>query len=238
MSRGRLAPSLNARSKGLVDMSLKNDLLRAMDQIEVAGASNVTTAYNNPKSMFTVKVGSSFRSITIKTTKTLADENNRDLTRWIFDPNDYADTLPVNPLDTKLPSDTDVLYIRVRGKYRHNQQWSDYGPIICVPPFDFFTTAHPVFTFTGTAPALADEPDVMDFGTMNIHLPYFSHTISVLNLDDTDSSYVAFHPGMNPTIIRPYGEIGLTGGGAPELFIAGAGDEIRFTVRMVLVNHS
>ena len=36
MSRGRLAPSLNARSKGLVDMSLRNDLLRAMDMIEVS----------------------------------------------------------------------------------------------------------------------------------------------------------------------------------------------------------
>jgi len=237
MSRGRLAPSLNARSKGLVDMSLKNDLLRAMDQIEVAGASNVTTAYNNPKSMFTVKVGYSFRSITIKTTKTLADENNRDLTRWVFDPNDYADTLPVNPLDTKLPSDTDVLYIRVRGRYRHNQQFSEYGPIICVPPFDFFTTAHPVFTFTGTAPALADEPDVMDFGSMNIHFPYFSQSISVQNLENV-IGYVAFHPGMNPTIIKANGEISLTGGGAPELFIAGDDDEIRFTVRMVLVNHS
>lgn len=238
MSRGRLAPSLNARSKGLVDMSLRNDLLRAMDMIEVAGASNVTHAYNAPKTLFSVKVGSYFRSVTIKTTKSLADEPNRDLTRWVFDPNDYADTLPLDPADTRIPPDTDVLYVRVRGRYRHNQEWSEYGPIICVPPFDFFTTAHPVFTFTGTAPALASEPDVMDVGVMNIHLPFFSHTISVSNLDDTDSAYVSFHPGMNPTIIRPYGEIGLTGGGAPELFIAGAGAEIRFTSRMVLVNHS
>lgn len=238
MSRGRLAPSLNARSKGLVDMSLRNDLLRAMDMIEVAGASNVTHAYNAPKTLFSVKVGSYFRSVTIKTTKSLADEPNRDLTRWVFDPNDYADTLPLDPTDTRIPPDTDVLYVRVRGKYRHNQEWSDYGPIICVPPFDFFTTAHPVFTFTGTAPALATEPDVMDVGVMNIHLPFFSHTISVSNLDDTDSAYVSFHPGMNPTIVRPYSEIGLTGGGAPELFIAGVGAEIRFTSRMVLVNHS
>ena len=69
-------------------------------------------------------------------------------------------------------------------------------------------------------------------------MEFINTHFSVSNLDDTDSAYVSFHPGMNPTIVRPYSDIGLTGGGAPELFIAGVGAEIRFTSRMVLVNHS
>jgi hypothetical protein len=51
---------------------------------------------------------------------------------------------------------------------------------------------------------------------------------------------------MNPTVIRPYSEVSLTGGGAPEVFLCcsptaeGGGDvsEVRFSVRMAMVNHS
>ena len=71
MSRGRLAPSLNTRSKGLVDMSLRNDLLRAMDMIEVAGASNVTHAYNAPKTLFSVKAEITRLDKSISSTLTL-----------------------------------------------------------------------------------------------------------------------------------------------------------------------
>lgn len=236
MSRGRLAPSLNYRNKNIVDMSLRSELLRTMDQIEVCSASNITDCFNNPKAMFTVRVNEYFKSPSVRATKTLASEPNRDTTRWVFDLDDYADVFGV--AGTRIPGDNDVCFVRIRGRYRHNQQYSDYGPIVCVPPYDFFTTAHPVFTFTGTAPALPEEPDVMDAGVMNIHLPYFSHTISIQNLDDTDTAFVSFHPGMSPTVLRPYGDIGLTGGGAPELFIAGNNTTIKFTARMVLVNHS
>ena len=35
MSRGRLIPSLNYRSKGLIDMSIHNGVLRGMDMVNV-----------------------------------------------------------------------------------------------------------------------------------------------------------------------------------------------------------
>jgi hypothetical protein len=245
MSRGRLAASFNYRSKGLIDMSIRNELLRGFDIVQVSGASNVNTAYNAPKLMFEVRVGSSFQSPAIETTRVQPEESKRNNTRFVFDLGDYATTYVAG--ETRIPSDGESLFVRLRGRYKHNPAtYSEWGPIIAVPPYDFFTTAHPVFTFTGNAPILASEPDTMGVGCMNVMLPYFSHTINITNLDPDQELFVTFHPGLNPTIIRPYSEVSLTGGGAPEIIVGcsptategGDVGEVRFSVRMAMVNHS
>lgn len=242
--RNRLAASFNYRSKGLVDMSIRNELLRGFDQIQVAGASNVNTAFNAPKVMFELKAGGVFQSPSVETTRTITEESRRNNTRFLFDLGDYATTYVAG--QTRIPSDGESLYIRIRGRYKHNGLYSEWGPIIAVPPYDFFTTAHPVFTFTGNAPILPEIPDTLGQGCMNVHLPYFSHTINITNVDPDQELYVSFHPGMNPTVVRPYSEVSLTGGGAPEIFVCcsptaeggGVVGEVRFSVRMAMVNHS
>jgi len=242
--RNRLAASFNYRSKGLVDMSIRNELLRGFDQIQVAGASNVNTAFNAPKVMFELKAGGIFLSPSVETTRTITEESRKNNTRFLFDLGDYATTYVAG--ETRIPSDGESLYIRIRGKYKHNGLYSEWGPIIAVPPYDFFTTAHPVFTFTGNAPILPETPDTLGQGCMNVHLPYFAHTINISNVDPDQELYVSFHPGMNPTVVRPFSEVSLTGGGAPEIFVCcsptadDGGDvgDVRFSVRMALVNHS
>ena len=46
MSRSRLIPSLNYRSKGVVDMTLSNQVLKGFDLVEVYIASNVNDAHD------------------------------------------------------------------------------------------------------------------------------------------------------------------------------------------------
>lgn len=245
MSRGRLTPSLNYRSKGIIDISIRNELLLGYDLIEIWGASNITNCYNNPIKLFEVKVGVYFKSKGT-TNRTMPVETNRDTTRMVFDLGDYSTTPPI----PRIPTDNEVLYLTARGRLKSNPAlFSDFGPIMSIPPYDFFTTAHPVFTFTGVAPSRLEneaDPDTMlNSNSMNIHLPYFSHTISVVNLDPNRTMYLAFHPGTNPTLVPPLGEVGLTGGGAPELLISyqysnqdSGSLYCKFTSRMVLVNHS
>lgn len=250
MSRGRLVPSLNNRNKSVIDMSFKNEVLRGFDYIEIWGASTVDDAFYRPLRLFDVPVGAGFRSPSLRKSTKIALDSNYEHTRFYFDLGDYA-TVGV----PRIPSDNEAMFVRIRGRFT-NGLFSDFGPIVCVPPYDFFTTTHPTFTFTAHAPqwnqsALSTAiPENLGQGAMNIHLPYFSQTVQVVNIDTNTSLFMSFHPGMTPTELGAGREIGLTGAGVPEIFAlsyAGSGvntplDEgllvrgVRFTVRMSLVN--
>jgi len=251
MSRARLVPSLNLRQKSLVDMSFKNEVLRGFDYIEIWGASTVNDAHYNPVKLFDVPVGAGFRSPSLKRSTRIALDSNVDHTRFYFDLGDYATVG-----SPRIPTDNEVSYIRIRGHFANNNLFSAYGPIVCVPPYDFFTTTHPTFTFTANAPQVpagvldaGDFPENLGEGCMNVHLPYFSQTVQVVNLDGDDVLYISFHPGMTPTEVPAGGEIGLTGAGIPEIFacslpesgldvLADNGEKkgVKFTIRMSLVN--
>lgn len=251
MSRARLVPSLNVRQKSLVDMSFKNEVLRGFDYIEVWGASTVNDAHYQPVKLFDVKVGAGFRSPSLMRSTKIALDSNYEHTRFYFDLGDYA-TLG----SPRIPSDNEAFFVRIRGHYVNNGLFSSFGPIVCVPPYDFFTTTHPTFTFTANAPQWSGVtsaggaiPENLGEGAMNVHLPYFSQTVQVVNLDGGDTLFMSFHPGMTPTEVPAGKEIGLTGAGVPEIFalcyegdgidtLMANGDTmgVRFTIRMSLVN--
>ena len=252
MSRARLVPSLNLRQKSLIDMSFKNEVLRGFDYIEIWGASTVNDAHYNPLKLFEVKVGAGFRSPSLRRSTRIALDSNADHTRFYFDLGDYA-TIGM----PRIPTDNEVFYVRIRGHFANNGLFSSFGPIVCVPPYDFFTTTHPTFTFTANAPqvpagvlGLGEIPENLGEGCMNVHLPYFSQTVQVVNLDlGGHSLYMSFHPGMTPTEVQWGKEIGLTGAGVPEIFacsLEGSGINegaangetkgVKFTIRMSLVN--
>lgn len=239
MSRPRLLPSLNYRSKGIVDMSIPNEVLRGYDLIEVAAASNLNDAQNNPVSIFTATINQTFLSPTPARLRRVVDESNRDLTRFIFSFDDYATPFVANT--PRVPNDSEQGYIRIRARLHGTNNFTDYGPIVAVHPFDFMSTGNPVFTATANAPDLGvagQVPDTLSTGCMNIHLPYYSQTLSVTNLTSAGGSplYLTFHAGMNPSILRPGETFVLTGAGAPEIFAAGDGDTPLFTIRTAVVN--
>jgi len=240
MSRPRLVPSLNYRSKGVVDMSIPNQLCRGFDLIEVYIASNVNDAQSSPLLAFSVPVDTTFMSPSVRLQKRQVEENNIDLTRFIFDLNDYATAFQNNL--ARIPTDDGVSYVRIRGRLKNSQNFSSLGPIVCVPPFDFFSTSFPTFTFTGNAPDLATNggiPDVLDIGCMNVHLPLFSQSVNITNLSQVQGGsnlFLSFHAGMTPTILRPGETLTLTGAGAPELFFGSDGGTPLFTARCALVN--
>ncbi len=239
MSRSRLIPSLNYRSKGVVDMTLSNQVLKGFDLVEVYVASNVNDAHTSPLLAFSFPVDQTFMSPSVRRLGRQVEENNLDLTRFIIDLNDYATAYQLNT--ARIPTDTHVSYIRVRGRLKSSGNFSILGPITAIPPYDFVSTGNPVFTFTGNAPDLGTNgivPDTLDTGCMNVHLPMYSQTINVANLASVGGKnlFLSFHAGMSPTMLRPGESFSLTGGGAPEMFFASDGGTPLFTVRASLVN--
>lgn len=238
MSRARLIPSLNYRSKGLVDMSVPNSILDRFDQIDVHIASNLNDALTAPLYAFTVDFDVTFMSESVRRLGRQVEEPNLDITRFIFDPNDYA--TPFVPNTSRIPTDEEIAFLVLRGSTRDGTKY-EFGPVTAVTPFDFFTTGNPVFTASGNAPDIGTNgtiPDVLSEGALNLHLPYYSQTLSITNLDNAQGSalFVSFHPGMSPSILRPGETFTMTSGGAPEIFFAGDSDSPLFTVRTSIVN--
>lgn len=220
-------------------MSIPNSTLNSYINIEIAITSNINDAQNAPLNAFKVRYDDVFSSESVRVLKRVVDENNQDVTRFVFDLNDYA--TPFVPGASRIPSDEESAFIRVRAEITPGV-YTEYGPIVCVPPYDFFSTSHPTYTCTGNAPDLATGgviPDNLGIGCLNIHLPLFSQSIQVSNLSsfaDGMVLFLSFHPGLSPTVILPGQEMSLTGAGAPELFLGSDGGTPLFTIRTSLVN--
>ena len=221
-------------------MSLHNSNLRGLDQITVYGASNLNDAYSNPVEMFTVPYDRTFRSSFITTSRLGVEESQRDQTRFVFNLNEYSTTFKANT--PRVPTDDQMLYIRVKGRVKATQEETDFGPVVGVVPYDFFSVTAPVFTCIGNAPNLDTGngiPDVLSTGSLNFHLPYFSQTLNIQNLDNPQGGsnmFVTFNPGMSPSILRPGESLTLTSGAVGEFFLSGQSGTPLFTLRCSLVN--
>ena len=240
MSRGRLIPSLIYRSKGLVDMVVHNANLRGMDRVYIYGASNLNDAYNNPVEMFSVDYDRTFRSPFITKSKLGVEESQRDQTRFVFNPNEYSTTFKANT--PRVPTDDEMLYIRARGRVRATQELADFGPVVGVVPYDFYSVTAPVFTTMGNAPNIdtgTNIPDTLSTGALNFHLPNFSQTVNIQNLDNPQGGsnmFISFNPGMSPSILRPGEQLTLTSGAVGEFYVAGQSGTPLFTIRCSVVN--
>jgi hypothetical protein len=211
-----------------------------MDQITVYGASNLNDAQNNPIEMFSVPYDRTFRSPFITTAKLGVEESQRDQTRFIFNLNEYSTTFKANT--PRVPTDDQMLYLRVKGRIKATQEDTDFGPVVGVVPYDFFSVTAPVFTCIGNAPNLDTGngiPDVLSTGSLNFHLPYFSQTLNIQNLDNPQGGsnmFISFNPGMSPSILRPGESLTLTSGAVGEFFLSGQSGTPLFTLRCSVVN--
>lgn len=248
MTRQREIPSIQYRSANMVNMVLP--IMPGVPKIRVSGAARLNDAYGNVAGvggggvlpMFEVQSGATFISPSLRARKLPAvEETNRGLTRMAFDPDDFA--TPAQPPGTSyLPTDDQSLFLRIELWNPAIGGWNPPGPIMIVPPYDFFTTKEPVFTVTGKAPNMGLAawpgalPDFLPPTVLNFLVPGYSTTVSLVNLDSAKALFASFHPGMPPTVILPQGDMGLTGAGVPEFFIASPDANPWFTVRIAVVN--
>lgn len=240
MSRGRLLPSLNYRSKNVVDMSVSNTILRNITDVEVHGASNLNDAFLNPSLMFSVRTGRSFVSKSLRQARIRGQEDTkRDQTRFLFNFDDFASVPQVG--QTRTPPDSDVAYLRLRGVLSDGSTTA-FGPIVVVPPYDFFGVTVPYFTTIGNVPDLDTNgviPDALGAGALNLHLPYFSGTFNIKNFSQAQGGqniFFSLSAGMSPSMLRPGEELSLTGVSVPEVFVGSDGGTPLFSIRCGIIN--
>lgn len=249
MTRQREIPSIQNRFANQVIMTYP--IREGVPKLKVSGAANLNDAYGNVAGvggkgviqMFEVQSGASFISPSLRARRLPSiEDTNQGLTRMCFDIDDY--TTPVNPLGY-IPSDDQTLFIRLNLYSQAASAYLPAGPIMVIPPYDFYTTKGPIFTVTGIAPNLGigayppNIPDVLLPTVMNFLLPSYMSTVSVVNLDDPTTGkplFFSFHPGMPPTVLYPGQDVTLTGGGAPEMFFASPDGNPPFTVRASAIN--
>lgn len=247
MTRQREIPSVLYRQPNYINMTYP--ILPGVQKIRISGASRLNDAYGAAAGvggggvipMFEVLSGATFTSPSARSKNRPFEDTNRGVTRMIFDPDDFA-TPAQAPGTSYLPTDDQVLFLRVETWNPITLGWNAPGPIMIIPSYDFFTTKEPVFTVTGITPDMAlgawpaGLPDFMPPTTMNFLLPAYSQTVSVGNLDAASVLFTSFHPGVPPTVILPQSDMGLTGAGVPEFFVGCPDGNIWFTVRIAVVN--
>lgn len=182
----------------------------------------------------------------LSTRNKLTAENDRNLSRFIYDPDEFA--TPSNPgVASSLPPDKNVSFVRIRPWNKVTGMYEDEGPITVIAPYDFFVTSAPVFTVSGVVPNLAwgypvgVYPDTLDTrGVLSLQLPSFACTLQFFNTAAPAGKpiYLSFNLGMPPTIIMPGENIQITGSCPPELNIGADGGNPTFTALITVVNHS
>lgn len=249
MTRQREIPSVQNRFANQIIMTFP--IRKGVAKLKVSGAANINDAYgavggvggSGTLPMFEVQSGATFVSKSLRARRLpFIEDTNRGLTRMCFDIDDFA--TPVNPAGY-IPNDDQTLFIRLSLFNDASNSYMSEGPIMVIPPYDFYTTKGPIFTLTGVAPDLAigtyppNIPDVLLPTAMNFLLPSYMSTVSVANLDDPTTGsplFFSFHPGMPPSVLYPGQDVTLTGGGAPEMFFASPNGNPPFTVRASAIN--
>lgn len=247
MTRLRDIPSIQYRGPNQVNLTIP--VQPGVEFFELRGAARLNDAYGNVAGVpgfgalpiMRVPNGGQARSKSIQNRRLPAiEESGRRLSRIVFDPDDFA--TPFDPAASYLPPDDNSIFVRVAPFDPVAGAFLSEGPIMVVPPPDFFSTKEPVFTVTGVAPNLGigafppNIPDVMPPDSLNFMLPAYNATLSVRNLDLALPLFVSFHPGVPPTVLPPLTDLSMTGSGIPEFFVACPNGNPWFTLRVAAIN--
>jgi len=247
MTRQRDIPNIQYRGPNQVNLTIP--IQPGIEFFELRGASRLNDAYGNVAGVggfgtlpiMRVPNGGQARSKAIQSRRLPAiEESGRRLSRIVFDPDDFA--TPFNPAASYLPPDENTVFLRVAPFVTSTGAFMAEGPIMIVPPPDFFSTKEPVFTVSGIAPNLnigafpPNIPDVMPPESLNFMLPAYNTTLSIRNLDPLVPLFFSCHPGVSPTVVPGGTDVSVTGAGTPEFFFAAPNGNPWFTVRVAVVN--
>jgi hypothetical protein len=221
------APRLIERHTGIIDLVIPNKA-NALSY-SVGSGNTLDNTFAGSTFMFTVTMGGSFRSPTLKRNKkNRVEESNLGLTRLAVDLGDYA--------SASIPGDGATSYFRV-SEIDHVGNTGPEGPILVVPPPGFFSFGRKVLPLFGTAPNVAAGPTfIPPVGAMNFVLPKFTDNITINNDSAADSLWVSFSPGMQELEIK-FGERAFfTETGISQVFLRGDGATVPFRAVFTLVN--
>lgn len=227
-------PLLIERKSGIVNLAVRST--PGAKSYSFGAALSLNAAFAGVTTMFEVPANGTFSSPTLRKSKVNAVyESNRGLTRVQFAPVDYA--------SATIPGDTYTTFVRVQERNAAGALLAP-GPILVVPPGDFFWSNRRSLVLNGTAPSVAGAGfnTYPPPGVMRFVLPQFADQLQVMNTGAVNTLYVSFGQGLQETPIPPTAagapivSVPFWQAGSAELFIRAEGGTTTFTVIAAIVN--
>jgi hypothetical protein len=209
-------PSLITRATNHVDLMIKQDV--NVLRYRVRGHRTLNGAQFGSVAMFVADSGRHYRSVTLRQKGIgVVEDSKRDMTRITFDPADFQATSP------SLPSDGEVLFLRVEEFSVATGGYLPPGQILIVPPAETFGVQDSTITVAGIAPGgllgaipgSKPPPESLSFG-----LPLYSTSATISNLDANNNLLISFNEGMPMVVVKPNDEIVIPDGSVVEVFVA------------------
>ena len=235
--------SLIQRSKNLIHLSIARR--EGVLKYRLSVADTLNNAFGDPTVrgvdtdvgglgptvLFEVNAGSEYKSRSVRQKRAgYTEEKQGASTRIFFDIDDFVDPAPAGGT-SPITDDTKAFYLRLEA---FEQAFGGYvlqEQILAVPPYDFFNTKSPTFTMWGYAPLFGKPADFDNvpahFPTemMNVHLPNYTHTISLEHLHGAGNPiFFTTARGSSHAILMPGKTVFVYAAGVPELHIASLGN--------------
>ena len=223
-----VVPRLVRRATGIMDLAIRNR--PGVIGYRLSAANDLDTAFSVPTNFLTVRSGDVFSSPTVQRNRAYRnDGTNRDLTRLWLDIDDYA--------NATIPGDTDTLYLRVAEQTAAG--FLPNGPILVIPPPDFFETGRRTLVIVGTAPDLPSRGNNLPSeSALRVYLPKFAEELRVYNENAVGGDDLYFSLGIGLVEMRVPAETNRSyaQSGANEILLRGSGDPVPFTISAGIVN--
>jgi len=220
-------PHLGERSVGVAQFIVTNR--PSVAQYRFVAGNTVDNVFPTGTTMFTIPKGSWFRSPTLQRNSVSRVEESfrgRTIAQVNFD--DYA--------ATTVHGDSAINFVRVI-EIDKTGAALPAGPLVVVPPPDFFTSQHRSIAFNGTAPDSASlTTGLPPAGAMVISFPRMCDDLVITNNSVGDSLFVALGSGV-PEISVPAsgGSISLKFGGTA-VYLHGDGAAVPFSLSATVVS--
>jgi hypothetical protein len=215
------------RHTGFIDLSVRT---RAGVGSYVFGAAlTLDAAYAGTTAMKTLPRNRTYRSRTLRQSgRDRVEESNRGLTRFAYDPVDYA--------SATIPGDDDITFVRVTEVDLAGNNLGE-GPILAVPPAGYFGSGRSSIVLNGTAPALSGRASNLPPTTaMAVDFPRFTDEVRIFNDDGTNSIFMAFGYGSQEIEIPAETDLIFPQTGVSLVLLRGEGGACAFRMAVVLVN--
>jgi hypothetical protein len=222
-------PRLTERSARLVELTFREK--PQASGFRVFAANTLTQAWAGSTAMFTVQSGGTYRSPGIRRRRLgLTQYSNRNLSRVIYDPEDFW------VAGGTLPHDAHQAYLRV-AEVNPAGTVLPVGPVFVVPQPTFFSTPRPVVTLAGTAPSVAASGiDVPPATAMHIVFPRFFDYCGITNKDGANDIFLSFNTGTPEIRIEAGASKDIYDAADSELLIRGDGGTADFDAQFAIVN--
>lgn len=223
-----VVPRMVRRSTNLIDLAIRNR--PSVIAYHLSAAKSLNTAYTAPTTFLTVRSGDVFSSPTVRRNKLFQTEgSNLGLTRIWLDIDDYA--------SASIPGDGDVLFLTVAEETGAGVL--NRGPVLVIPPPDFFETGRRNLVLVGTAPELASRGNNLPpQDGMRVFFPKFADELQVYNENAAggDDLYFSLGLGLNELRVPAADWRGFSEAGANEIILRGNNGAVPFSLTAAIVN--